>query len=271
MAVAWTEFPDVVEALDLALAMWQLGWDEANGGNISCLLTPEEEDRLGYVEGTGRSFPLEGIPASLRGRSLLITASGSCMRDLHKDPEHLMGIVRIPEQGDCYEMAAGLKGRKPTFDLAVHLAVHDVRLACDPAHRAVMHNHPPAVTAMTLALGPDERAITRALWGSLTEAVKFFPEGIGVTSWQPVGLGGIVEESLAKMRDHHVVLWPYHGTLTAGSSVKDVFCLLETVEKCADMWLRAQAAGGAAFGIDDAGLRASAEVFEVELAERFLG
>ena len=270
MGVAWTEFPDVVEACDLAYAMWQLGWDEANGGNISCLLTDDEVDRLGYVEGTGRSMPLVGIPDSLRGRELMITASGSYMRSLRDDPEHLLGIVHIPREGDHYEIAAGLKDSKPTFDLAVHLAVHDVRLARDESHRVVMHNHPPALTAMTLAIGPHGKRLTVELWRVLTEAVMFFPAGIGVTAWHPVGRDGIVAESLEKMHDHKLVLWPYHGSLTCGSSVRAAFGLLETAEKCADMWLRAEAAGGAKFGIPDDGLRESAEVFGVKLADGYL-
>lgn len=253
--VDWKEVGAVREVADLAFAMWDKGWDEANGGNITCLLTDEEASSLGYAPGSGRRAELMGgIPAAVRGRYVLVTATGSYFRELKDDIDHLLGIIYLPEDGDEYEVVAGLEGGAPTSELAAHIETHAVRLAVDPEHRVVMHNHATHVLAMTHCGPTDEKEFTVALWRMITEGVVVFPDGIGLVPWCVCGTPEIAAATNEKMRTRRCVIWQYHGVLTTGRSMHDAFGLLETVDKCAEVWLASETAAHRNPGIDDKGL-----------------
>ena len=46
MATDWKQIGAVKEVQELAYLMWDKNWDEANGGNITYLLTDEEVAEL---------------------------------------------------------------------------------------------------------------------------------------------------------------------------------------------------------------------------------
>lgn len=260
----WLDLPAVRDVCDLTYKMWQKGWDEAYGGNVTYLLTPEEASALGYVPGTGRAARLtEGIPEGVRGRYVLVTATGSYFREIKDDPEHLLGIVYLPREGSEYEVVAGLAGNRPTSELASHLMTHAVRLAADPAQRVVMHNHATHVLAMTHCGPTDEREFTLALWRMITEGIMVFPDGVGLVPWCTCGTPKIAYETNEKMRTRRVVVWQYHGVFTTGDSMREAFGLLETVDKCCEAWLLAEACGHRNPGISDQGLREVAAWFNV--------
>ena len=101
-----------------------------HGGNITYLLTDEEVAELGYTPGAGRKVDLK-VPDGVRGKYVLVTATGSYFRELRDDPDHLLGICYIPEEGDYYEIAYGLEDNRPTSEFPAHLATHAARLAVD--------------------------------------------------------------------------------------------------------------------------------------------
>lgn len=266
----WKELPAVKETRELARLMWERGWDEANGGNITYLLTAEEEAALHYKPGTGRRVDLKDIPAKVRNRFVLVTATGSFFRELDDNPDQLLGIVYVPLEGDYYEIAFGLEGNGPTSELPSHLASHAVRLEQDPEQRVIMHNHATHVLEMTHVGPQDSKEFTRALWRIITEAIVLFPDGIGFVPWCVCGGQSIADKTNEQMRNCRIVVWQYHGVLTAGKSLHDAFGLLETVDKCCEAWLAAQACGSPGPGISDTGLWEICDAFGLTPREGWL-
>ena len=266
----WKSIKTVQEVATLTYAMWERGWDEANGGNISYMLTDEEAESLGYVPGTGRKIELEGIPAGVRGKYVLVTATGSHFRELKDDIDHLIGITYIPEEGDYYEIAFGLEDNRPTSEFDTHLATMAVRLEADPEQRVVMHNHATHVLAMTHVAPIDEKDFTLKLWRVITEAIILFPDGIGYVPWCVCGGKEIAEKTLTKMKDRRIVVWGYHGVFTTGKSMHDAFGLLELVDKCCEVWLTAEACGHRNPGITDEELRVICDTFGITPREGYL-
>ena len=267
----WKELKAVKEVADLSFQMYQKGWDEANGGNITYLLTDDEAASLNYVPGTGKKLTLaEGIPDALRGKYVLVTASGSYFRELKDDLDHLLGIIYLPEEGDEYEIAAGLIDNRPTSELGSHITTHAVRLAVDSNQRVVMHNHATHVLAMTHCGPTDEREFTLALWRMITEGVVVFPDGVGLVLWCVAGTPEIAKETNERMKTRRCVVWQYHGVFTTGDSMHDAFGLLETIDKCAEVWLLSQAAGGKNPGIPDQGLKDTAKWYGTTLREGYV-
>jgi rhamnulose-1-phosphate aldolase len=270
MVESWQQIKAVQEVVDLTHVMWDKGWDEANGGNVSYILTHEEACALSYVPGRGRKIELEGIPEGMRGKYVLVTATGSFFREIRDDVSHLLGIIYIPLSGNYYEIAAGLENSMPTSELQTHLAAHAVRLEQNSEQRVVMHNHATNVLTFSHAFQGDEREMTRALWRIITEAMVLFPDGIGFVPWCLCGTQEIADKTLEKMRFCRIVIWEYHGVFTTGTSMHDAYGLLETVDKCCEVWLKAHAAGNVKGGISDDGLRMIANHFNVTPHKGFL-
>lgn len=267
----WTALPSVVETAELTRLMWERGWDEANGGNVTYLLTPGEVAVLGPVDGGScRTFEVGSIPDALRGATVLVSATGSHFRAIAQSVPETLGILRLPQEGTEAVCVAGLEGNRPSSELAAHLAAHGVRLAQDPAQRVIMHNHATHVIAMTHSGPTDGRGFTRALWPMLTEAMYLFPDGVGFVPWCPCGGQEIARLTEVEMERCRIVVWQYHGVLVSGRTLSEAFGLLETVDKCCELWLLSRSAGAANPGISDAQLLELARAFSLEVRPGYL-
>lgn len=266
----WKDIKAAQEIAQYTYMMWQKGWDEANGGNISYILTDEEAEQLAYTPGTGRKVDLTGIPQNMRGKYVLVTATGSYFREVKDDMEHLLGICYLPLEGDYYEIAAGLVDNRPSSEFQSHIATHGVRLQADPEQRVVMHNHATHVLACTHVLPIDNKAFTKAMWRMITEAIVLFPDGIGYVPWCVCGGQDIADKTNELMKTRRIVVWGYHGVFTTGKSMHDAFGLLETVDKCAEVYLLSRACGETNPGISDAELKEVADAFNLTPREGYL-
>ena len=83
----------------------------------------------------------------------------------------------------------------------------------------------------------DEAKFTHTLWEMCTECIAVFPEGVGVLPWMLCGTDEIGIATAEKMRDFRVVVWALHGVYGAGKTMDEVFGLIETVEKAAQIFM----------------------------------
>ena len=155
--MGWTDLAVVKETCDLCYKMWEKGWTPGGGGNVSVILSDEDAASLGYVPGTGRTREMEGIPDNVRGLYILVTATGSAFRALKDDPEHLLGVIYVPEQGDFYEMAVGFEGGRPTGELLARLDVARDYWRANPGATLVLTGGNPDESGRT------EAAVMKAL------------------------------------------------------------------------------------------------------------
>lgn len=221
----------------LTQIMWQRGWDEKNGGNISCLVP---FDTIGdVVLETKASKQLENIPKNLWGKHVLVTASGSYFKNINAHLDKELGLIKLAENGSGYSVVWGFTtGKEPTSELYTHLLSHSQRLSVDPNHRVIVHNHATNTSAMTFTHELDEAKFTRTLWGLITECLIVFPDGVSVLPWMICGNEAIGQATAQKMAHSRIVIWAYHGILAAGSDLDDAFGLIETVEKAAEIYIK---------------------------------
>ena len=87
--------PFVEEMKETAANMYRLGWDERNGGNISYLL--DEAEVAEYLNPTQvlRTIPTGFDATTLIGKIFIVTGTGKYFKNVAKDPEQNLGIVRI--------------------------------------------------------------------------------------------------------------------------------------------------------------------------------
>lgn len=257
--------PFVKEMQETAANLYRLGWDERNGGNISYLLLEEELAPFLDVEQVIRRIPLAFDATALSGRYFIVTGSGKYFKNVQAFPEENLGIIRVGEDGQSVDLLWGFSdGGVPTSELPSHFMSHMARLQVDAAHRVIMHNHASHLLAMTFTHDLEEKALTRTLWQMCTECLVVFPEGISVIPWMVPGTNEIGEATAAKMQETRLVLWPHHGVYGAGQSLDDVFGLIETAEKAAQIYTYVNAQGGKIKQtITDAQLWALATHFQV--------
>ncbi|MGT2716391.1 rhamnulose-1-phosphate aldolase [Streptococcus respiraculi] len=232
----------VKELCEITYDMWQQGWDEYNGGNVSYLLVEDEVGDL--IHATPQTkVEVEGIPESLVGRYLLITASGSHFRTLRNHVKRDTGVVRIVASG--YEVVWGFEeNRKPTSEFYMHILAHAKRLSINPNHRVVVHNHATNIVLYSLLNEVTSRSLTLDLWSVLTESIVVFPDGIAVLPWEVPGTQQIGLDTAEELAEHRMVVWAKHGVLSTGVNYQDCFGLIETADKAAKLALDLQRISG---------------------------
>lgn len=229
----------IQEMCDVTANMYRQGWDERNGGNVSVIL--DEKQVVEYLDTNKilRTIPLNFVcDKSLAGKYFLFTGTGKYFKNVIKDPENNLGIIRIADDCATAELLWGWKdGGKFTSECPAHLMTHATRLAKDPEHKIVMHTHPTYTMCMSAVVRTDDRVFTEKLWRSNTEAIVVFPDGVGVLPCMICGTEEIGRATADKMNDYRLVVWTNHGIYGTGKDIDETFGLIETVEKTAQVYM----------------------------------
>ena len=234
----YNDIPFIREMCDTADNMYRLGWDERNGGNISYLIPEEEVKAYFDVNAVLRTIPIGFDASDLVGKYFLVTGTGKYFKNVKRDPETNLGLIRIAEDGKTAELIWGYAdGGKFTSELPAHLMSHIERLKVDKDNRVVMHSHPTNLLAMTYVHELNTNAFTHTLWQMSTECIVVFPDGVEVLPWMLCGTNEIGVATSEKMRLSRVVVWALHGIYGAGKSLDETFGLIETVEKAASIYM----------------------------------
>ena len=170
--------PWMTEMIRTTANMYDHGWDERNGGNISLML--DESAIAGYTDGaTLRTMPTGFSCPELDGKHFLVTGTGKYFKNIQYDPARNLGLVRLTDGGATAQLLWGFTdGGRFTSEFPAHMMSHAARLEIDPDHRVIMHCHPANLLAMTYVHALDERAFTRTLWQMCTECIVVFPDGV---------------------------------------------------------------------------------------------
>ena len=257
---------------------WKQGWHERNGGNLSYRMHDDEVEvsRPFFDDEPGKWTPLGIDAANLAGEYFLVTGSGRYMRNIIDDPLANLCIVELNGKGDEYRVRWGLvDGGSPTSELPTHILNHSIRARkTDGECRVIYHAHPNNIIAMTFVVSLDARAFTRVLWKAMTECVVVFPMGIGVVPWMVPGGADIAEATAILFEEFDAAVWSQHGLFVSGSDFDETFGLMHTIEKAADIYMRARCMNGGTDDflntISDEGLREVGKAFGIEINEIFL-
>lgn len=247
-------------------------WDERNGGNVSCRLTAEEVSPYEDVHEVKSTHELGFDASALAGQYYLVTGTGRYFRNVTKQPLLDLGLVKISEDGQSYDIVWGFEdGGRPTSEFPSHLMSHIERLKVNPEQRVVFHCHPTNLIALTFTQDLDERYLSRLLWKMQAESLVVFPEGIGVIPYMTPGTTEIGKATAEKMADFSAVIWPHHGLFASGISLDETYGLVEVIEKAAMIYSQVGAQGGIIKQeITDQELKELANRFEVTPKEGFL-
>ncbi|MDR2414853.1 MAG: rhamnulose-1-phosphate aldolase [Odoribacteraceae bacterium] len=253
----------VAEIAEVAGYLWNKGWAERNGGNISVNITS--------ILTTGEmSLPalqttlLPHVLASLEGQFFFVTGTGKRMRDLARSPMENAAIIRVLPHGVAYDIIAD-NVVTPTSELFSHLAIHDhFNAVKDRRKLVVLHTHPTELVALThhrRLLRQGE--LTRLLWSMIPETRVVVPRGIGIVPYELPGSVALAEATIDALEHHDVVAWEKHGALVVDENIFDAFDIIDTLVKSAAIYLNANALGREPEGLSDEQLEALCSAFNL--------
>ena len=231
--------PFMTEMIRTTTNMYDHGWDERNGGNISLLLEASEVGEYLDTENVLRVMPTGFSAPSLDGLYFLVTGTGKYFKNVQHDPAENLGIVRLKDGGETAELLWGLSdGGRFTSEFPAHMMSHAARRKVNPENRVILHCHPTNLLAMTHVHDLSEREFTRTLWQMCTECIMFFPDGVNVLPWMVCGTNEIGLATARKMETARLVVWAQHGIYGAGADLDEAFGLVETAEKAAEVYMK---------------------------------
>ena len=236
---------------EIAGYLWDRGWAERNGGNISYNITDDIDDQICTLNAISEKYELPQTMENLKNNFFIVTGTGCRMRYVHSDPMNNAAIIRISADGTYYEIIAE-KNIKPTSELPSHLLIHNVILGKGRKIKTVIHTHPIELVAMTHNsdfLGKD--VLSKLLWSMIPETRAFCPKGVGIVPYALPGSMELAQKTVEQLDDYDVVLWEKHGALAIGEDIIEAFDMIDTLTKSAKIYESACSMGFKPKGMRD--------------------
>ena len=255
---------EIDKVAEVAGYLWQKGWAERNGGNITVNVTELVDDALRAMPAISPARPIGQTLPRLADCWFYCKGTGRRMRDLARDPMANGSLIRILPAGDAYEIVADAPVT-PTSELPSHLAVHDWLIATGSLYRASLHTHPIELVALTHGRPWLEKdAATRMLWSMIPETKAFCPRGLGIVPYMLPSSVELAEATLCTLADgYDVVMWEKHGVFAVDVDIIDAFDQVDVLNKAAQIYLAAKGMGFEPEGMSDAQLRELSVAFHL--------
>lgn len=238
------QFNDQIDKItEIAGYLWEKGWAERNGGNISVNITEIVDGIADKMSAIAPSITLPVEFKALAGQVFYVTGTGKRMRYVAKAPFENGCVIRIDATGTSYDIIA-YNPVMPTSELPSHLAMHNFLLERGINNKVVLHTHPTSLIALSHCekfLKPD--VLGRMLWSMIPECRVIVPRGLGIIPYCLPGSTELANATIGQLDRHDVVLWEKHGILAVGEDIIECFDAIDTLDKSAQIYLNACTAG----------------------------
>ena len=254
---------EVLKVAEVAGYLWQKGWAERNGGNITVNVTEYVDDGIRALPAISEPLPIGTTLPYLKGCYFYCKGTGKRMRDLARQPMQNGSIIRILDDCASYVIIAD-EAVMPTSELPSHLSIHNYLIGTGSSYKASLHTHPVELVAMShnsAFLGKD--ILSHLLASMIPETLAFAPLGLGIVPYTLPGSVKLAEATLEQIKDYDVVLWEKHGTLAVGTDIMDAFDQTDVLNKAATIYLRAKSMGFEPDGMTDAQMKEVQDVFHL--------
>ncbi len=254
---------EVDKIAEVAGYLWQNGWAERNGGNITVNITEYVDDEIRNMPAISEVKQIGETLPHLKGQYFFCKGTGKRMRDLARWPMDNASVIRILDDCASYVIIAD-NPVQPTSELPSHLLVHDRQIELGSGYKATVHTHPIELVAMShnrKFLGKD--VLTRILWSMIPETKAFCPLGLGIVPYELPGSNKLADATLKELEDYDVVMWEKHGVFAKGKDVMDAFDQIDVLSKSAKIYLDCKAMGFEPEGMSDAQMKEMSKAFNL--------
>ncbi len=254
---------EVGKVAEVAGYLWEKGWAERNGGNITVNITEYVDDGLASMPAVGDPVETGADVPLLKGNYFYCKGNNRRMRDLAEDPMANGSVIRVTEDGLHYEIVADA-AVKPTSELPSHLSVHNWFKAKGLPYKASLHTHPIELVAMSHHsgfLGKD--VLTYLLWSMIPETKAFCPRGLGIVPYRLPGSLRLAQETMKELEDYDVVMWEKHGVFAVDEDIIKAFDQVDVLNKAAQIYMSARSMGFEPEGMTRSQMAEISEVFHL--------
>jgi len=254
---------EIFKIAEVAGYLWQNGWAERNGGNITVNITELVDDEIKTLEPISAPTPIGMTLPALKGTYFFCKGTNKRMRDLAKSPMKNGSVIRILDDCANYEIIAD-EPVKPTSELPSHLCVHNHLLETGSTYRATLHTHPIELVAMSHTKKYLEKdVLTNLLWSMIPETKAFCPLGLGIIPYKLPGSVELANATLNELDEYDVVLWEKHGVFAKGTDIMDAFDQIDVLCKSAKIYAVCRNMGFEPDGMSDAQLKEMTAAFHL--------
>lgn len=254
---------EVEKIAEVAGYLWQNGWAERNGGNITVNVTKMVDDEIRQMPAISEVKQIGVTLPALKGCYFYCKGTGKRMRDLARWPMDNGSIIRILDDCASYVIIAD-NPVMPTSELPSHLTVHADLIEKGSDYNATVHTHPIELVAMShnkKFLSKD--VLTKILWSMIPETKAFCPLGLGVVPYELPGSNKLADATLQELQDYDVVLWEKHGVFAKGLDAMDAFDQIDVLSKSAKIYIDSKSMGYEPEGMSDEQLKEMTVAFNL--------
>jgi rhamnulose-1-phosphate aldolase len=228
---------------EVAGYLWQKGWAERNGGNITVNITHLADDDIRRMKALGEKQPIGKCLPHLRGCYFYCKGTNRRMRDLARRPMENGSVIRIGDDCASFEIIAD-RLVQPTSEIVSHLSMHDHLIGSGSNYKAAIHTHPTDLVALSHhAPFLEKDVLSRLLWSMIPETKAFCPKGLGIVPYRLPGSVALAEATINALNDYDVVMWEKHGVCAVDTDVMAAFDQIDVLSKSAQIYLTARSMG----------------------------
>lgn len=234
---------EVEKVAEVAGYLWQKGWAERNGGNITINITDLVDDEIRKMPAIGSVTPIGTTLPHIKGCYFFCKGTNKRMRDLARWPMENGSVIRILDDCASYEIIAD-NLVKPTSELPAHLSMHNLLIGRGSNYKASLHTHPIELVAMSHTPKFLEKdVLTNLLWSMIPETKAFCPRGLGIIPYKMPSSVELAEATIKELDDYDVVMWEKHGVCAVGEDIMDAFDQVDVLSKSAQIYINAKCMG----------------------------
>jgi rhamnulose-1-phosphate aldolase len=254
---------EIEKVAEVAGYLWQKGWAERNGGNITINITDTVDEEIKRMPAISETFPIGTTLPHLKGCYFYCKGTNMRMRDLARRPMENGSIIRILDDCASYVIIAD-NPVKPTSELPSHLSVHNYLIGNGSPYKASVHTHPIELVAMSHNPHFLEKDVaTKLLWSMIPETKAFCPRGLGIVPYTLPGSVELADATIAELSDYDVVMWEKHGVFAVDCDVVQAFDQVDVLNKSALIYIAAKNMGFEPEGMSDEQMREMSVAFNL--------
>lgn len=234
---------EVNKVAEVAGYLWQKGWAERNGGNITVNITEYVDDEIRQMPAISEVKQIGVTLSHLKGCYFYCKGTNMRMRDLARWPMDNGSVIRILDDCASYVIIAD-HPVMPTSELPAHLSVHNRLIEKGSPYKASLHTHPIELIAMTHCKKFLEKDVaTNLLWSMIPETKAFCPRGLGIIPYELPSSVKLAEATIEQLEDYDVAMWEKHGVFAVDVDVMSAFDQVDVLNKSALIYIAAKNMG----------------------------
>lgn len=234
---------EVNKVAEVAGYLWQKGWAERNGGNITVNITEWVDDEIKALPAISEVKSIGTALPYLKGCYFYCKGTNKRMRDLARWPMENGSVIRILDDCASYVIIAD-HPVLPTSELPSHLSVHNYLISQGSPYKASVHTHPIELVAMSHHKPFLEKDVaSNLLWSMIPETKAFCPRGLGIIPYQLPSSVELASATIRELDEYDVVMWEKHGVFAVDVDVMAAFDQVDVLNKSAQIYIAAKNMG----------------------------